>query len=356
MQIPQRPADLERLWALGEPLDVDDLPAWLPREHAWYYRRIAAPAEIPNDAGELAKMDQARLIWDATGIYLPDPTTPIWSIGVYRGASLTDLAPLVAGPTVTRDDVDDVIATYVADPFLARDGDTWHMFFEVYNWRDNKGEIGLASSKGGDRWRYQHVVLAEPFHLSYPYVFEHDSQWWMVPETGQVQEVRLYCARTFPHDWTYVRPLIAGDELVDSSLFRYDGHWWLFAGAQTGSVHDTLRLYQAPTLEGPWREHPRSPIVAGDSTGARPAGRVLASDDRLIRFGQDCSRAYGEAVRAFEIIELTETAYAERPLGSGALLGPGDGGWNAGGMHHIDVQHAPDGALLAAVDGWTATP
>jgi len=357
VEIPQRPADRERLWALAAPLDPDgELPGWLPREAAWYYRRIGDASEIPVDPAGLAKLDEARLIWDETGIYLPDPRMPIWSIGIYRGDSLGDLAPVGDGPVLTRDDVDDVVATYVADPFLARDRDTWHMFFEVYNWRANKGEIAVASSDCGDRWRYRGIVLAEDFHLSYPYVFEHDGEWWMVPETVQAREVRLYRARSFPHGWTHVATLLEGDELLDSSLFRHGGRWWLLAAARTRRDDDTLRLYHAARLDGPWREHPQSPVVAGDPARARPAGRVLVADDRLVRFAQDCSRAYGEAVRAFEIIELTAGRYAERPLQDRAFLGPGGSSWNAGGMHHVDVQPAPDGGFVAAVDGWTSPP
>jgi hypothetical protein len=37
---------------------------------------------------------------------------------------------------------------------------------------EQEGEIGLATSEDGLKWDYKQVVLNEPFHLSYPYVFE----------------------------------------------------------------------------------------------------------------------------------------------------------------------------------------
>src|SRR5437762_1038982 len=182
-------------------------------------------------------------------------------------------------------------ATYVADPFLARDRDTWHMFFEVYNWRANKGEIAVATSDRGDRWHYRGIVLAEDFHLSYPYVFEHDGEWWMVPETVQAHEVRLYRARSFPHGWTHVATLLEGEELLDSSLFRHGGRWWLLAAGRTRRDDDTLRLYHAARLDGAWREHPQSPVIAGDPARARPAGRAPA------RTGGDAPRSGGRRRR-----------------------------------------------------------
>ena len=111
----------------------------------------------------------------------------------------------------------DVPAAYVADPFLLRAHGRWHMFFEVYNWRANKGEIGLATSEDGLRWAYRRIVLAEEFHLSYPYVFEWAGERWLVPESFQSGSVRLYRADPFPERWTLAATLLEGPYLVDAS-------------------------------------------------------------------------------------------------------------------------------------------
>ncbi len=59
---------------------------------------------------------------------------------------------------------------FVAHPFLLRVGDRWHVFFEVYNFDADRGEIACATSKDGFAWTYQEVVLGESLHLTYPYV------------------------------------------------------------------------------------------------------------------------------------------------------------------------------------------
>ena len=79
-------------------------------------------------------------------------------------------APWGLSPVLTREDVSDVRAMFVADPFLLRLGDRWHMFFEVYNFDADCGQIAWATSKNGFAWSYQEVVLGESLHLSYPYV------------------------------------------------------------------------------------------------------------------------------------------------------------------------------------------
>jgi len=281
------------------------------------------------------------------------PRDDVWSIGIYSGTSPFALAPVAANPVLTPEHVSDVPAVFVADPFLVRADGCWHMFFEVMNWRSGKGEIGLATSADGIHWSYRRIVLAEPFHLSYPYVFEWGKEYYLVPESHQAGAVRLYRARKFPGDWVYAGTLLTGSYLADASLLHHGGRWWLFVDTSPAMNNDTLCLFFAECLDGPWREHPASPVIAGDPHLARPAGRMLVTGGRVFRFAQDCEPHYGLSVRAFEVTRLSETHYEERPVTAQPILGPDGSGWNAGGMHHIDVQPLDDGLWLAAVDGWS---
>jgi hypothetical protein len=279
----------------------------------------------------------------------------MWSIGIYTGASPLELrpAPGVVNPILTREDVRDVPARFVADPFMVQRGGVWNMFFEVLNQTTERGEIGLATSSDGFSWTYRQIVIAEPFHLSYPCVFEWRDEIYMLPETLVAQAVRLYRAETFPTRWSCVASLIGGN-YADPSIFRHDDKWWLFA-CTTPYQHDTLQLYFADELFGPWREHPANPIVNGNKHDARPAGRVLTFDGKLIRFSQDCVPAYGTQVRAFEIRKLTTTGYVEEELPSSPVLVASGAGWNAAGMHHVDAHLREDGSWIACVDGQAAS-
>ena len=132
----------------------------------------------------------------------------------------------------------------------------WHLFFEVLDRDTGRGAIGLADSADGRRFTYRQVVLREPFHLSYPFVFEWEGEVYMTPEALDAGGVRLYRATRFPLEWTPVATLVAG-RLADPTVFRHDGRWWLFACGAPAS-HDDLRLFTAGALEGPWSEHPQS--------------------------------------------------------------------------------------------------
>lgn len=273
----------------------------------------------------------------------------MWSISIYSGQSPFDLKPAHGRPVLTRDSITDAPAEFVADPFmLERDG-TWHMFFEVMNNNTMKGDIGLAISPDGLSWSYQQIVLNETFHLSYPYVFEWQNEYYMVPETLGAGAVCLYKADPFPTRWSRIARLIEG-EFADPSLVLFNDLWWMFV-CSTPYQHDTLRLFFAAELTGPWTEHRKSPMIKRDKCRARPAGRLVEFDNRLIRFAQDCVPQYGSSVRAFEITELTVDNYVEVENDRSPILTASAGGWNALGMHHVDPHRLSNGKWLACVDG-----
>ncbi len=365
------------LWQLARPLAEADRPPWLDSDEIELYRTFAAvdpqslsDAERALWQAELDELELAKLFLDdeveeqqekSLRLFMPAPLPePIWSIGIYQGQSLFDLRPATAAnPVLTAEHMTDLTASYVADPFMAPHGDKWFMFFEAWNWHERKGEIVLATSDDALRWKYEQSVLAEPFHLSYPHVFSDAGEWYMVPESHQAGGVRLYRSKQFPYEWELVGEILTGPYFADSTLFRHGDVWWLFTDAKA-ETNDTLRLFYSEALLGPWKEHPCSPIVQGDPSCARPAGKVLllpqdTKAPNLVRFAQNCQPHYGTDVRAVEIMSLTATDYAERPVLGRPLLGPSAHGWNARGMHHVDL-HRMQSGWIATVDGWTDLP
>lgn len=277
-----------------------------------------------------------------------------WSIGIYLGESPFhfESPKTVSNPVLTRKNVSDVEAAFVADPFMLEEGGMWYMFFEVMNRQSHKGEIGLATSRNGGQWTYQQIVLAEPFHLSYPYVFSWMNNYYMIPESYKANSIRVYKALEFPTRWLYIGTLLSGPCYLDASIFQYNNLWWLFTETNPAMKHDTLRLYYAADLMGPWLEHSKSPLIEGNRRIARPGGRVVIVNDEVVRYAQDCCPTYGTQVRAFEITKLTTTSYREREVCEEAILVPSGNGWNECGMHHIDPHLMDDGRWLACVDGW----
>lgn len=277
---------------------------------------------------------------------------PIWSIGIYTGASPLELSAPDdrINPVLSAKDITDFEAEFVADPFLVKEGDLWYLFFEVLDARTRKGSIGLATSTDAKKWTYQQIVLKEPFHLSYPYVFRWEGQYYMLPESSEDQTVRLYRAVNFPTEWTLEKKLLDG-LYVDSSIFYHNQNWWMLTGSAEWMKGD-LMLFYADQLTGNWQEHPRSPIVAGNESISRPGGRVIEYQGKPIRYTQDNFPYYGRRVLAFAIDELTPASYAETSLSDTSILEGSGKGWNASGMHQVDAYQIADQQWVAAVDGF----
>lgn len=289
-----------------------------------------------------------------------------WSIGIYAGDGPLTLGTPggITNPVMTARQVTDAPARFVADPFMLRDDSTWYMFFEVFRADSHKGDIGLATSPDGLAWTYRNIVLHEPFHLSFPYVFSWNSEHYMVPETHGQGEVRLYRAHAFPSSWILERTLLSGAAFTDSTIVRHRERWWLFTSFPGNAV---CSLFHADTLDGAWVPHPQNPILRDARDRSRSAGRIIASGDRLFRLAQDNTGSYGLRVNAYEITALTPAEYAEQPVQPAPLLRGSGHGWNARGMHHADAHELASGQWIACVDGfrkawmlghrrWPATP
>jgi hypothetical protein len=273
-----------------------------------------------------------------------------WSIGIYEGANPWDMWPAgaVSNPVLTAADVTDARALFVADPFLIREGDVWYMFHEVWDLDENNGDIAVSTSRDGYHWQYQQIVLDHSFRLSFPFVVKWEGQFYMIPESQKADGLRLYHATEFPTRWQFVKQLLPG-QYADPCILRYEDRWWLFTGVSY--PYDTLRLHYADQLEGPWVEHPSSPVVRDDPARARPAGRVIETEGRLLRVAMDCTGGYGRGVRMMQITELTPESYSERQVVDRRVLGPSGREWNAAGMHTLSAWPLDSGRWLACVDG-----
>jgi hypothetical protein len=282
----------------------------------------------------------------AYGAYHSVLREDVWSISIYDGDDPLHLQPLAPGPVLTARDVADAASLFVADPFLVRDGDGWLMFFESLEKATRRGVIGVAASADGVHWRHQRIVLREPFHLSYPQVFDWKGVHYMLPESGEAGAVRLYRAERFPDQWRLERELLRGT-YWDATVVMHDGRWWLFAAQQSGS----LCLFHADDLLGPWQPHPANPVVSADPHRSRPAGRMLVHEGRLLRVAQDGIPTYGSSVRVMQVDDLSTTNYREHEIAGSPVLRGSGAGWNMTGMHHLDAQRLESGRWLAAVDG-----
>ena len=95
----------------------------------------------------------------------------------------------------------------------------------------------------------------------------------MIPESSTAHEVVLYRAERFPDRWVRHATLVAGREISDATLLERNGRFWLFGSERhsEGNASDTMVVFGADRLEGPWLPHPMNPVLI-DRSAARPGG------------------------------------------------------------------------------------
>ncbi|MFO1217417.1 MAG: hypothetical protein U1E89_03430 [Burkholderiaceae bacterium] len=236
-----------------------------------------------------------------------------WAISVFQDVSPATLWPEHGGvhlvPPVDR---------FWADPFLAREGDRLWVFFEELLFTAPKGTIRCVSVDRSGNVGEPIDVLEEDCHLSYPNVFRHDGHWYMLPESSERGDLTLYVARTFPAEWVPVSRLLTNVRVADATLHRQDGAWWIMAGSADspgGTLDDTLRIYTAPDLFGPWVAASRH-AVRSDPSCSRPAGPLFEWNGRWVRPVQDCRGRYGRALHLLEMDHLDRDGPKEHLIAS----------------------------------------
>jgi len=278
--------------------------------------------------------------------------------------------------------------------------DPWYLFYNVKHLGTRKGELGASVSfDHGASWSNLGTVLREVYsdsagpekagkivHLSYPQVFlaqgkqlsgpaheksaEEVAQFVMIPETNELDEVRLYVtdACCFPFGWRLHSTKLRGQRFLSPSPVwsAREGRWFIFT-----TVGYTLHLYMTvgpvrhSLLDAPWAAHPASPLYTRDRRFGRGAGRVVPWDGGFIRPSQDGSQMHGQQVHLMKVTKLNAFEYEEHWLrsvkprvvaenhrslfgGSGAqgLLGSSDAGvlpsnFLTERLHHMDAHFIP---------------
>lgn len=272
-----------------------------------------------------------------------------FSIGIMRGDSpflLKDCSKMI-NPIIKFSDINDFTCRFVADPFLYFSDNTYFIFYEAMDMNLKRAKICYSYSSDLKNWIYGGIAISEKYHLSYPYLFEYNNKIFLIPETHQKCEVRLYECLDFPNQWEYRHTLLKG-KYCEPSIVFHDSNWYLFLTEMDSSC---LRLFYSDQLTDNWKEHPKSPIVLNDKSKARSAGRIINYKSSLYRFSQDCTNIYGENIRAHNIKIMSKLEYKEEEYSKNPILKPTGRGWNSHRTHHIDVSEESPDNWLGVVDG-----
>jgi hypothetical protein len=230
---------------------------------------------------------------------------------------------------------------FLADPFAITVDGTDYLFVEEFPFDTRKGVISAYRLKGAEAERIG-VVLEEPHHLSFPFVFEHDGEIYMMPESSADRSVRLYKATSFPTEWTEVKTLLEDVAAVDTVLFKHGELWWMLTtiqGEGPGLNNAELHAFYSDDPLGAWTPHRLNPIVM-DATKGRNGGFARDANGCPCRVAQVPGFTfYGAASAVYRIDELSQDTYRESLIREvRPTFFP-----NLDGTHHI---HSTDGLTV----------
>lgn len=234
-----------------------------------------------------------------------------WRV-IYRTRVATSLGRLPMDDRTPFTVLADDGQRFYADPFPVTVDGRSYLFVEDYAYAARKGVISVAEINTDGSLGAMRPALEQDCHLSYPNVFAHDSQVWMIPETAARKTIELWVADRFPDRWRLHGILVDGVEAADATVACIDGIWWMFASTRSrwASSWDTLDIWQASSLFGPWQKIANSP-AAVDVGSARPAGRLIHQGGSWKRPVQDSRLRYGGGMALTRIDRLGPQGFTE---------------------------------------------
>lgn len=222
-------------------------------------------------------------------------------------------------------------ASYIADPFGYKKDDQETILVEKFDFRSHKGILVAYSSTDGKVFNNEQVVLDLPYHLSYPYLIEHDDEIYCLPECHQSGKLTLYHAIDFPGEWEKVVTIIKNFPAVDATIIQHDNMWWLFCTNESNLNCSGLYIWYASDLTGDWKQHALNPVKI-DIQNSRPAGSPFILEENIYRPTQDCSESYGSAIHINQLMRLSPHEFEEETV---RILKPNPRSTYAKGLHHL---------------------
>lgn len=213
------------------------------------------------------------------------------------------------------EDIKAPLGHFFADPFVIDSNEKTFCFFEDYDERLERGSISALEIIDGEA-KLLGSVLSEEFHLSFPFVFEENNEHYMIPESSECNQIRLYRALEFPTSWTLEKVLFNDICAADTMVRKVNNIWYLFTNICSSGgmdLNSELHIYfTLDLLTGDWKPLQIGNPVIFNSERARNAG-LLEHHGKLYRLNQVQKNShYGASFQLNEILSISQNDYTER--------------------------------------------
>jgi hypothetical protein len=199
-----------------------------------------------------------------------------------------------------------------ADPFGIHLNNKYYVFYEEFNKIKGYGTINCLILNSEFAIIENKVIIDEDIHFSFPFVFQFQNEYYMLPETCQKKEIALYKATNFPFEWKKEKVLLNLPGM-DNVIFFQENKWWLIYSLANSECASWFYLRSLNDLFSDWNQTKEN-IVKGTMYNTRAGGSVFQNKGDLYRVTQNCTDYYGQSVVINKITALSEINFKEEAV------------------------------------------
>lgn len=206
---------------------------------------------------------------------------------------------------------------FLADPFSIYYNNRKILYVEDFCFKSKKGIIS-AYEIDSNGYKTLGIAIEEKFHLSYPFIIKEENDIFMIPESNEAKDIRIYKCLEFPLKWKIEEVLMKNVSAADTNIFKFNNKYWMFTNidtSKTGDHSSELHIFYSDNLISKnWRPHKENPVIF-DSNQARNGGMIFSENEEIYRvFQRQGFDIYGKSLGISKIKTLNEYQYHEEIL------------------------------------------
>ena len=197
---------------------------------------------------------------------------------------------------------------WYADPFVVEQNGKAFLFVEQYNRLHGYADIAVGEIVNNKVKKFK-IAYHNKRHLSFPYVFLYENEFYMIPESYSSNRLILLKAKKFPCEWQEVTSIV-DKHFLDNVILNSKGQNYLLSSVynKTGGS-DNLFLTKIDTG---FKLGESIQVYNKRLDIARNGGRIIQKDNQIIRVAQNCEEKYGASLSFRQILKIGDHTLDEK--------------------------------------------
>jgi len=128
---------------------------------------------------------------------------------------------------------------YYADPFIVEHSKGLDLFVEEYDQGKEKGLISCLRLNKKLEIIEKTTIVEASHHLSFPFLFQYNEKWYLLPESGGAGQLTLFECISYPNVWKE-KSVLLDEPVTDPILYETEKGYFLIYSLLNGTENDEL--------------------------------------------------------------------------------------------------------------------